>query len=116
MVARATGHDSLALLDLKISMTDHHHLQRFIDAQEVNYRTALAEITAGRKTSHGMWYVPPQYAGPGFSAPSRHYAIKESVGKDTHFHIMLSGSIKLYDKACVPPSVGPSSRMRLSRI
>ena len=57
-------------------MTDLHHLQRFIDAQEMNYRSALAEITAGRKISHWMWYVFPQYAGLGFSSTSRHYAIK----------------------------------------
>ena len=57
-------------------MTDPHHLQRFIDAQEMSYRSALGEITAGRKTSHWMWYVFPQYDGLGFSATSRHYAIK----------------------------------------
>ena len=57
-------------------MTDLHHLQRFIEAQEMNYRAALAEITAGRKTSHWMWYVFPQYVGLGFSSTSRHYAIK----------------------------------------
>jgi len=57
-------------------MSDPHHLIRFIDAQELNYRSALAEIEAGRKVSHWMWYVFPQYDGLGFSATSRHYAIK----------------------------------------
>jgi uncharacterized protein (DUF1810 family) len=57
-------------------MTDPHNLQRFIDAQERDYRSALAEIAAGRKRSHWMWYIFPQYDGLGFSSTSKHYAIK----------------------------------------
>lgn len=65
-------------------MNDTHHLNRFIDAQELNYRSALAEITAGRKISHWMWYVFPQYDGLGFSATSRHYAIKSPVEAEAY--------------------------------
>jgi uncharacterized protein (DUF1810 family) len=54
---------------------DPHDLQRFIDAQSRTYATALTEIRDGRKRSHWMWYVFPQFAGLGFSATSRHYAI-----------------------------------------
>ena len=57
-------------------MSDPYHLCRFIDAQESEYRSALAEIEAGRKESHWMWYVFPQYDGLGFSPTSKHYAIK----------------------------------------
>jgi len=57
-------------------MSDPHHLHRFIDAQESNYRSALAEIAAGQKVSHWMWYIFPQYDGLGFSSTSKHYAIK----------------------------------------
>ena len=57
-------------------MSDPYHLCRFIDAQESDYRSALAEIEAGRKESHWMWYVFPQYDGLGFSSTSRRYAIK----------------------------------------
>ncbi len=57
-------------------MNDSYHLCRFTDAQESDYRSALAEIRAGRKVSHWMWYVFPQYDGLGFSPTSRHYAIK----------------------------------------
>jgi len=57
-------------------MSDPYHLCRFIDAQESDYRSALAEIEAGRKVSHWMWYVFPQYDGLGFSPTSKHYAIK----------------------------------------
>jgi uncharacterized protein (DUF1810 family) len=58
------------------AMSDPHNLQRFIDAQESNYRSALAEIAAGQRVSHWMWYVFPQYDGLGFSSTLKHYAIK----------------------------------------
>lgn len=51
-------------------------LKRFLDAQENNYKRALAEIRRGRKQSHWMWYIFPQFAGLGFSETSRFYAIK----------------------------------------
>lgn len=56
---------------------DHPSLQRFIDAQNERqtYERALAELRAGRKTSHWMWFVFPQLAGLGQSEMSRHYAI-----------------------------------------
>ena len=57
-------------------MSDPHNLRRFIDAQESSYRKALAEIAAGQKVSHWMWYIFPQYDGLGFSSTSKHYAIK----------------------------------------
>ena len=56
-------------------MSDEFDLQRFVDAQARNYADALAELRAGRKTSHWMWYVFPQIAGLGFSAMAQRYAI-----------------------------------------
>ena len=55
-------------------MTD---LERFVDAQDARgtYRSALAELRAGRKTTHWMWFVFPQIAGLGLSETSRRYAI-----------------------------------------
>ncbi|HYG96909.1 MAG TPA: DUF1810 domain-containing protein [Solirubrobacterales bacterium] len=52
-------------------------LQRFLDAQDSGgtYERALAELRAGRKTSHWMWFVFPQRAGLGQSEMSRTYAI-----------------------------------------
>src|SRR5947209_2981933 len=52
-------------------------LQRFVDAQQTDYATALSEIKRGRKRSHWMWYVFPQIQGLGFSETSRYYAIKD---------------------------------------
>ncbi len=52
-----------------------YNLQRFIDAQERDYEQALAEIRAGRKTSHWIWYVLPQLRGLGRSAMCERYGI-----------------------------------------
>jgi uncharacterized protein (DUF1810 family) len=50
-------------------------LTRFITAQENTYDTALAEIRAGRKRSHWMWYIFPQMLGLGRSSMSEYYGI-----------------------------------------
>lgn len=56
--------------------TDPHDLGRFVSAQEGVYARALAELRAGRKRSHWMWFVFPQFAGLGRSETSRRYAIR----------------------------------------
>jgi uncharacterized protein (DUF1810 family) len=55
---------------------DPYNLERFVDAQAPDYDQALAEIQAGRKRSHWIWYIFPQIDGLGFSSMSRRYAIK----------------------------------------
>jgi len=55
---------------------DPHNLQRFVDAQDGVYETALAELRAGAKRSHWMWFVFPQLAGLGHSPTARFYAIR----------------------------------------
>jgi len=56
-------------------MADPFDLDRFVQAQEDGYAQALAEIRAGRKRSHWMWFVFPQIAGLGSSAMAVRYAI-----------------------------------------
>lgn len=61
--------------------SDPHDLGRFVEAQKgsgglSDYATALAEVRAGDKVTHWMWYVFPQLAGLGLSAMARRYAIK----------------------------------------
>ena len=51
-------------------------LQRFLDAQDENYESAISELRRGRKESHWIWYVFPQVAGLGFSAMAQDYAIR----------------------------------------
>jgi uncharacterized protein (DUF1810 family) len=52
-----------------------YDLERFVSAQEHVYHAVLAELRAGRKTGHWMWFVFPQVAGLGQSDLSRFYAI-----------------------------------------
>ncbi|MGY1842000.1 DUF1810 domain-containing protein [Modestobacter sp. SYSU DS0875] len=56
---------------------DPFDLQRFVDAQEAGgtYAQALAELRAGSKRSHWMWFVFPQVAGLGRSPMAQRYAI-----------------------------------------
>jgi len=58
-------------------MSDPYRLERFTAAQDQDgtYERAVAELRAGRKVSHWMWFVFPQIEGLGFSAISRRYAI-----------------------------------------
>jgi uncharacterized protein (DUF1810 family) len=57
--------------------TDPFELERFVAAQDQGgtYEAAAAELRAGRKRSHWMWFVFPQIAGLGQSPISRRYAI-----------------------------------------
>ena len=57
-------------------MVDPYDLQRFVRAQEHDYEEALSEIRNGRKRSHWMWYIFPQFAGLGVSPTSKQYAVK----------------------------------------
>jgi uncharacterized protein (DUF1810 family) len=57
--------------------TDHSDLSRFLKAQEQTYSRALAELRAGEKRSHWMWYVFPQIAGLGRSPMAQLYAIRD---------------------------------------
>ncbi|WP_125611263.1 DUF1810 domain-containing protein [Specibacter cremeus] len=58
-------------------MTDPYDLDRFVAAQDQGgtYDAALAELRAGAKTSHWMWFVFPQVAGLGMSFMARRYAL-----------------------------------------
>jgi uncharacterized protein (DUF1810 family) len=56
-------------------MSDPHDLQRFIDAQESIYEIALAELRAGSKRSHWMWFIFPQLRGLGLSPTAQSYGI-----------------------------------------
>jgi uncharacterized protein (DUF1810 family) len=54
---------------------DRFDLERFVEAQATAYARALAELKAGRKESHWMWFVLPQIAGLSSSATGVRYSI-----------------------------------------
>ena len=56
-------------------MSDPFSLQRFVDAQSQTYDQALAELRAGQKRTHWMWFVFPQVAGLGRSGMAQRFAI-----------------------------------------
>lgn len=54
---------------------DPFDLQRFIKAQDPVLQTVTAELEAGKKRTHWMWFVFPQIQGLGHSEMARRYAI-----------------------------------------
>ncbi len=69
-------------------------LERFLDAQEKDFETALAQIKSGKKQSHWMWYIFPQIAGLGFSSTSKFYAIKDQDEAENYLaHPTLGGRL-----------------------
>jgi uncharacterized protein (DUF1810 family) len=56
-------------------MSAAYNLQRFLDSQESVYNTVLAELRAGRKSSHWIWFIFPQITGLGRSSMAQQFAI-----------------------------------------
>ena len=52
-------------------------LGRFVDAQDGVHEQALAELVAGRKRTHWMWFVFPQLAGLGNSPTAQRFALRD---------------------------------------
>ncbi len=75
-------------------------LDRFIEAQAGMYETALAELNAGEKRSHWMWFIFPQIAGLGQSAMARRYAIGSlSEARDYFGHTVLGPRLRACTEA-----------------
>jgi uncharacterized protein (DUF1810 family) len=55
--------------------SDPYNLQRFVNAQESTFDTARAELAAGQKRSHWMWFIFPQIKGLGLSPTAQRFAI-----------------------------------------
>ena len=51
-------------------------LQRFVQAQEPRMDDVLAELAAGRKRTHWMWFVFPQLRGLGHSQMAWHFGLQ----------------------------------------
>lgn len=72
-----TGATGPAGGDRPPSSEDRFHLERFVTAQDAGatFERALAEVEAGSKRSHWMWFVYPQIAGLGGSPMAQRYAV-----------------------------------------
>ena len=71
--------------------SDGFNLSRFLEAQSNDYSQALREIRAGRKESHWMWYVFPQFLGLGTSGTSRRYAIRSTAEAEAYLRHAVLG-------------------------
>jgi uncharacterized protein (DUF1810 family) len=69
-------------------------LQHFLDAQAPAYDTALAELRAGMKRTHWMWFIFPQLAGLGTSPPAQRFAIPSMREAERYLaHPVLGGRL-----------------------
>jgi uncharacterized protein (DUF1810 family) len=67
---------------------DSFNLQRFVDAQSGGvFEQALAEMKAGRKSSHWMWFIFPQHRDLGRSGTAKFYGlsgVEEAIAYAAH--------------------------------
>ena len=71
---------------------DPYDLARFVRAQEPAYDQAMSEIRGGRKRSHWMWYIFPQFDGLGVSSTSRQYSLKSAAEAEAYLRHPVLGS------------------------
>ncbi|MBW9050860.1 DUF1810 domain-containing protein [Rhizobium mesosinicum] len=84
-----------------------YDLHRFIEAQNGIYEQALAELKAGRKRSHWMWFIFPQIAGLGTSSMAEKYAIRSVEEASAYLADPILGSRLL---RCVEAILSVSDR------
>ena len=75
-------------------------LSRFVTAQAAVFDTALAEIRAGAKRSHWMWFIFPQIAGLG-SSPTAQTLRDPVLRRTKHARIWR---IRCWGRVILPPS------------
>jgi uncharacterized protein (DUF1810 family) len=90
---------------------DPHDLNRFVQAQAGVYEQALAEVRAGRKRSHWMWFVFPQVDGLGSSSMARRYAIRSRAEAEAYLAHPVLGPrlVECAEAAAAVP--GPASAL-----
>jgi len=76
----------------RIGRDDTFGLSRFISAQDGVFDRVLEELKSGQKRSHWMWYIFPQADGLGYSATSKHYAIKSMEEARAYLNHPVLGS------------------------
>jgi uncharacterized protein (DUF1810 family) len=82
-------------------------LERFVSAQAGVYETALAEIRAGRKRSHWMWFIFPQLDGLGSSPTAKHFAIRNREEAAAYLaHPLLGARLRECAQAALDVSTG----------
>jgi uncharacterized protein (DUF1810 family) len=89
---------------------DPHDLQRFVDAQERVYDQAVAELRAGSKATHWMWFVFPQLKALGRSGTALRYGIADLREAAAYWqHPLLGPRLK----ACTEAMLGVDGKSAL---
>lgn len=57
------------------AVADPFNLQRFVDAQADVYDRVRAELRAGAKRGHWIWFIFPQHSALGHSQTAKHFGI-----------------------------------------
>jgi len=94
-------------------------LQRFKDAQDqpmAGFESALAEIRAGGKRSHWIWYVFPQLAGMGHSAMSQTYGLDGIDEAEAYLRDPLLRSRLLTISSAIAEQIDRQPRPILGRV
>ena len=76
-------------------MMPEMNINRFVVAQEspyFGYDVALKEIRAGKKTSHWIWYIFPQFRGLGRSHYAHFYGIADVEEAEAYLNHPLLGA------------------------
>jgi len=82
-------------------------LDRFVKAQENSYANALAELKAGAKRTHWMWWIFPQMRGLGSSDNAIYYGIADEAEAGAYLqHPILGPRYRecldvVYDQLCL---------------
>ena len=76
-------------------MADDFNLQRFVDAQAPVYDTVVAELRAGAKRTHWIWFVFPQLEGLGRSPTAARFAISSPAEARAYLdHVVLGPRLR----------------------
>ena len=73
-------------------MNGPYDLQRFIDAQDPVFEQVCAELGAGRKRGHWMWFIFPQLRGLGNSRMATRFAISSREEAEAYVNHPVLGS------------------------
>jgi uncharacterized protein (DUF1810 family) len=89
-------------------MDDPFNLQRFVEAQRPVIDRVLAELRAGQKRSHWMWYIFPQIKGLGSSPMAQKFAIASLEEAAAYLHHPVLGP-RLMSCTLLVNAIGGSS-------
>jgi uncharacterized protein (DUF1810 family) len=73
-------------------MNDPNDLQRFVDAQNPVFEQVCAELRAGQKRGHWMWFIFPQLRGLGHSEMATRFAISSRDEAEAYLKYHVLGS------------------------